>query len=121
MTVVKTNPDKPATAADFNKAVMETLNKAGWEFNQSNAREVINAVTTTAHEFFAEGEPVTIGGLVKLTPRYKPKQAAKTGVFFGEERKVAAKPASVVLKATFLKSAKDALPSTPARIKKIFG
>jgi nucleoid DNA-binding protein len=64
-------------------------------------------------EELGNAQKVRIGGLVQLTVRVKPAQKARKGrnPATGEEITIAAKPASVDLRARSLSRAKAALPS----------
>jgi hypothetical protein len=101
--------------------ITDRLQQDGWEVTRSLIADVMKTQAAVVHEQIGKGESVALGRLgVKINVRYKPKQPKRTGVFFGEERTVAARPASVVLKATFMKVAKDALPAG-RKIAAIFG
>jgi nucleoid DNA-binding protein len=64
-------------------------------------------------EALGNAEKVRIGGLVQLTVRVKPAQKSRKGrnPATGEEITIAAKPASVDIRARPLAKAKGALPS----------
>ena len=68
-------------------------------------------------------ERVKIGGLVQLTVRLKPAQKARKGrnPATGEEITIAAKKASVDVKARVLTAAKNAVPSVQKTKRKLEG
>src|ERR1700722_18838802 len=105
----------PITQSAFEALITDKLQQDGWEVSKSLVTDVLKAQASLAHGLLAKGESVPIRDLLKINPRYKAKQPRRTATFFGEERTVAARPASVVLKATFLKAAKDALPQSPQK------
>jgi hypothetical protein len=109
------------TQSQFEALITDRLQQDGWEVTRSLITDVMKAQAAVAHEHIAKGETVTIRDICRMVPKFKPKTAKHTGVFFGEERTVAAKPASVVLKVFAKPVAKAATPSTPAAIRKIFG
>jgi hypothetical protein len=108
------------TQSQFESLITDRLNTEGWDIKKGDVSEILKAQAAIAHDLIAKGEAVPLRDLLKINPRYRPKQPKRTGVFFGEERTVAARPASVVLKATFLKAAKDAVPVGRA-ITRIYG
>lgn len=108
------------TQSQFEALITDQLQQEGWDVSKGLVTDVLKTQASVAHGLISKGESVPIRDLLKINPRYKPKSAKRTAVFFGEERTVAARPASVVLKATFLKAAKEAVPQTPQKIAKIF-
>jgi hypothetical protein len=108
------------TQSQLEALITDRLQQEGWEVSKSLVTDTLKMQAVVARELIAKGEPVPIRDLLKINPRYRPKMPKRTGTFFGEERTVAARPASIVLKATFLKAAKDAVPTGRA-IVKIFG
>jgi nucleoid DNA-binding protein len=80
---------------------------------RAEAKRVLGALEEVVLEELGNAQKVRIGGLVQLTVRVKPAQKARTGrnPATGEEIKVAAKPASVDVRARPLAKAKAALPS----------
>jgi nucleoid DNA-binding protein len=60
-----------------------------------------------------QGQKVKLGQLVQLNPKVKPKTKKRMGrnPRTGEEVEIAAKPASVVVRARVLKKVKDHLPT----------
>jgi nucleoid DNA-binding protein len=81
--------------------------------SRSEVRRVLAALEDVALEEIGNAERVRIGGLVQLTVRLKPAQKARKGrnPATGEEIAIAAKPASVDVRARPLAHAKAALPS----------
>jgi nucleoid DNA-binding protein len=75
--------------------------------------EISRADANRVLEELGNAHKVRIGGLVQLTVRVKPAQKARKGrnTATGEEITIAAKPASVDLRARPLAKAKAALPS----------
>jgi DNA-binding protein HU-beta len=83
------------------------------EISRNEAKRVLGALEEIVLEELGNAQKVRVGGLVQLTVRVKPAQKARTGrnPATGEEIKIAAKPASVDLRARPLAKAKAALPS----------
>ena len=80
---------------------------------KNDAKRVLAALDEVVLEELGNAQKVRIGGLVQLTVRVKPATKARMGrnPATGEEIKIAAKPASVDLRARPLAKAKEALPS----------
>ena len=74
---------------------------------------MLSALDEIVLEELGNAQKVRVGGLVQLTVRVKPAQKARKGrnPATGEEITIAAKPASVDLRARPLARAKAALPS----------
>jgi len=83
------------------------------EISRSEAKRVLAAFEEVLVEELGKAQKVRVGGLVQLTVRVKPAQKARKGrnPATGEEITIAAKPASVDLRARPLAKAKAALPS----------
>src|SRR5437764_8989572 len=83
------------------------------EMSKANARRALAALDEIVLEQLGSAQKVRIGGLVQLTVRVKPAQKKRRGrnPATGEEIEIAAKPASVDLRARPLAKAKSALPS----------
>jgi nucleoid DNA-binding protein len=83
------------------------------ELSKADAKRALAALDEVVLEQIGNAQKVRIGGLVQLTPRVKPAQKKRKGrnPATGEEIEIAAKPASVDLRARPLAKAKDALPS----------
>ena len=83
------------------------------QLSKSDAKRALAALDEIVLEQLANAQKVRIGGLVQLTVRVKPAQKKRKGrnPATGEEIQIAAKPASVDLKARPLAKAKTALPS----------
>ena len=83
------------------------------EISRAEAKRVLTALDEIILEELGNAQKVRIGGLVQLTVRVKPAQKKRPGrnPATGEEITIAAKPASVDLRARPLAKAKAALPS----------
>jgi DNA-binding protein HU-beta len=83
------------------------------EISRNDAKRVLVALEEIIVEELGNAQKVRIGGLVQLTVRVKPAQKPRKGrnPATGEEITIAAKPASVDLRARPLARAKAALPS----------
>jgi DNA-binding protein HU-beta len=81
--------------------------------SKADAKRALDALEDVVLEELGNAEKVRIGGLVQLTVRVKPAQKARKGrnPATGEEITIAAKPASVDLRARPLAKAKGSLPS----------
>jgi DNA-binding protein HU-beta len=83
------------------------------ELSKSDAKRALAALEDVVLEEIANAQKVRIGGLVQLTVRIKPATKKRQGrnPATGEEITIAAKPASVDLRARPLAKAKGSLPS----------
>jgi nucleoid DNA-binding protein len=83
------------------------------ELSRNDVKRALAALEEAVLEEIGNAQKVRIGGLVQLTVRVKPAQKARKGrnPATGEEITIAAKPASVDLRARPLARAKAALPS----------
>jgi DNA-binding protein HU-beta len=83
------------------------------DLSRAEAKRVLGVLEEIVLEELGNAQKVRIGGLVQLTVRVKPAQKARKGrnPATGEEITIAAKPASVDLRARPLAKAKAALPS----------
>ena len=83
------------------------------EISRADAKRVLDALEEVVLEELGNAQKVRISGLVQLTVRVKPAQKARMGRHpaTGESIKVAAKPASVDVRARPLAKAKAGLPS----------
>ena len=83
------------------------------ELSKNDAKRALTALDDIILEELGNAQKVRIGGLVQLTVRVKPAQKPRKGrnPATGEQITIAAKPASVDLRARPLARAKDALPS----------
>ncbi|HWC85023.1 MAG TPA: HU family DNA-binding protein [Solirubrobacteraceae bacterium] len=83
------------------------------EVSKAEAKRVLTALDEIVLEELGNAQKVRLGGLVQLTVRVKPAQKSRKGrnPATGEEITIAAKPASVDLRARPLAKAKAALPS----------
>jgi DNA-binding protein HU-beta len=83
------------------------------EMSKADAKRALDALDEVLLEELGSAQKVRVGGLVQLTVRVKPAQKKRKGrnPATGEEIEVAAKPASVDVRARPLAKAKAALPS----------
>jgi DNA-binding protein HU-beta len=83
------------------------------EMSKADAKRALVALDEVVLEELGNAQKVRIGGLVQLTVRVKPATKKRKGrnPATGEEIDIAAKPASVDLRARPLAKAKGALPS----------
>ena len=83
------------------------------DLSKNDAKRALAALDEIVLDELGNAQKVRIGGLVQLTVRLKPAQKARKGrnPATGEEITIAAKPASVDLRARPLARAKGALPS----------
>ena len=83
------------------------------QLSKADAKRALAAFDEVVLDQLGNAEKVRIGGLVQLTVRVKPAQKKRKGrnPATGEEITIAAKPASVDLRARPLARAKGALPS----------
>ena len=81
--------------------------------SKADAKRALDALEEIVLEELGNAEKVRIGGLVQLTVRVKPAQKSRKGrnPATGEEITIAAKKASVDVRARPLAKAKSALPS----------
>jgi DNA-binding protein HU-beta len=93
------------------------------EMTKSDTKYILEALEEIVLEEIANAEKVRIGGLVQLTVRVKPASKARKGrnPATGEEITIAAKPASVDIKARPLSKAKAAVPSVQKARRKLAG
>src|SRR6185437_12304592 len=98
----------PLTQSQLADAVAEISG-----LSRAQAKGAIQALEEVVLDEIGNAEKVKIGGLVQLTVRVKPATKARMGrnPATGEEIKIAAKPASVDLRARPLAKAKGSLPS----------
>ena len=83
------------------------------QLSKADAKRALAALDEVVLDELGNAQKVRIGGLVQLTVRVRPAQKARKGrnPATGEEITIAAKPASVDLRARPLARAKGALPS----------
>jgi DNA-binding protein HU-beta len=98
----------PLTQAQLVTAVADKA-----EMSKAEAKRAVEALEEIILEQLGNAEKVRIGGIVQLTVRVKPATKKRTGrnPATGEEITIAAKPASVDVRARPLAKAKAALPS----------
>jgi DNA-binding protein HU-beta len=85
------------------------------EFTKADTKRVLHALEAVVLDEISNAQKVRIGGLVQLTVRVRPAQKKRPGrnPATGESITIAAKPASVDVRARVLARAKGALPSVP--------
>jgi nucleoid DNA-binding protein len=98
----------PLTQTQLVTAVAERA-----DLTKADAKRALEALDQIVLDELGNAQKVRIGGLVQLTVRVKPPQKARKGrnPATGEEITIAAKPASVDLRARPLARAKAALPT----------
>ncbi len=108
----------PLTQTQFTSAVADRA-----EISKAEAKRVLDALEAVVLEELGNAQKVKVGSLVQLTVRLKPASKARKGrnPATGEEITIAAKPASVDLKARPLAKAKAALPSVQKARRRLAG
>ena len=98
----------PLTQTQLVAAVAERA-----DLTKADAKRALAALDDVVLGEIGNAQKVRIGGLVQLTPRVKPATKKRQGrnPATGDEITIAAKPASVDLRARPLAKAKGALPS----------
>jgi nucleoid DNA-binding protein len=98
----------PLTQTQLVNAVAERA-----DLPKSDAKRAIAALEEVVIEQIGNAQKVRLGGLVQLTVRIEPASKARKGrnPATGEEITIAAKPASVDVRARPLAKVKEALPS----------
>src|SRR5581483_4649689 len=98
----------PLTQAQLVTAVADRA-----ELSKADAKRAVEALEEIVLQQLGNAEKVRIGGIVQLTVRVKPATKKRLGrnPATGEEITIAAKPASVDVRARPLAKAKAALPS----------
>jgi DNA-binding protein HU-beta len=98
----------PLTQTQFASAVADRA-----EISRAEAKRLLGVIEEIVTEELGNAQKVRIAGLVQLTVRVKPAQKKRQGrnPATGEQITIAAKPASVDLRARPLAKAKAALPS----------
>jgi nucleoid DNA-binding protein len=93
------------------------------EITRAEAKRVLDALEDVVLDEIANAEKVKIGGLVQLTVRVKPASKARKGrnPATGEEITIAAKPASVDVRARALTKTKGAMPSVQKARRRLGG
>jgi DNA-binding protein HU-beta len=106
----------PLTQSQLADAVAD---RAG--LSRADAKRALTALEDVVLEQIGEAEKVKIGSLVQLTVRLKPATKARPGrnPATGEEITIAAKPASVDVRARALAKTKSALPSVQKAKKRL--
>ena len=98
----------PLTQTQLVSAIAERA-----DLTKAEAKRALDALDEVVLAEIGNAQKVRIGGLAQLTPRVKPATKKRQGrnPATGEEITIAAKPASVDLRARALAKAKGALPS----------
>jgi DNA-binding protein HU-beta len=98
----------PLTQTQLTSAVADRA-----EISRAEAKRLLGVLEEIVLQELGNAQKVRIGGIVQLTVRVKPAQKSRKGrnPATGEEITIAAKPASVDLRARPLAKAKSALPS----------
>jgi DNA-binding protein HU-beta len=106
-----TTPGGAAVALTQSQLIAAVADRA--EMSRADARRALAALDEIVLEELGNAQKVRIGGVVQLTVRVKPATKKRTGrnPATGEEITIAAKPASVDVRARPLAKAKAALPS----------
>jgi DNA-binding protein HU-beta len=106
----------PLTQSQLADAVAE---RAG--LTRGDAKRALTALEDVVLEEIGNAEKVKIGSIVQLTVRLKPAAKARKGrnPATGEEITIAAKPASVDVRARALAKTKTALPSVQKARKRL--
>lgn len=93
------------------------------DVSRAEAKRVLEALEDVVLDEIADAQKVKIAGLVQLTVRVKPASKARKGrnPATGEEITIAAKPASVDVRARALTKAKAALPSVQKARRRLGG
>jgi nucleoid DNA-binding protein len=108
----------PLTQTQLTSAVADRA-----EISKAEAKRVLDALEAVVLEELGNAQKVKVGGLVQLTVRLKPATKSRKGrnPATGEEITIAAKPASVDLRARPLAKAKGALPSVQKARRRLAG
>jgi len=101
---------------------LETMEQDNW-ISKAAGRDFVDSLQAVVQDALSKGEPVNLFGIVKLVPRYH--TAGKREVYkeFGNPdsgRTIKNYKPKVTLKATVLKTTKDALPA-PQKMAKAVG
>ena len=93
------------------------------ELTKADTKRVFDVLEEVVLEELSNAQKVRIGGLVQLTVRVKPAQKQRSGrnPATGEQITIAAKPASVDVRARPLARAKGALPSAQKARRRLAG
>ena len=93
------------------------------DLSRADAKRALDALDEIVLEEAGNAQKVRLGGLVQLTVRVKPATKKRTGrnPATGEEITIAAKPASVDVRARPLAKAKAALPSVQKARRRLAG
>ena len=107
----------PLTQSQLADAVAERA-----DLTKAEAKRALTALEDVVLSEIGSAQTVTIGSIVQFTVRLKPATKARQGrnPATGEEITIAAKPASVDVRARALAKAKSALP-TVQKAKKVLG
>ncbi len=100
------------SAAALRRNTIETMEEE-LRISGKQAADFVESLCASVEEAIADGQRVSLFGLVTITPRFvasKPK-GMRMNPFVGEMQMMDAKPASVTASAKVAKRVKDALPS----------
>jgi nucleoid DNA-binding protein len=91
------------------------------DLSRADAKRALTALEEVVLDEISNAEKVKVGNIVQLTVRLKPATKARKGrnPATGEEITIAAKPASVVVRARPLAKTKSALPSVQKAKKRL--
>jgi DNA-binding protein HU-beta len=91
------------------------------DLTRADAKRALTALEEIVLDEISNAEKVKVGNIVQLTVRLKPATKARKGrnPATGEEITIAAKPASVVVRARPLAKTKSALPSVQKAKKRL--
>lgn len=97
----------------------EIADRAG--YSRADVKRIVAALEDVVLDQIAQAEKVKIGGVVQLDVRVRPATKKRQGrnPATGEEITIAAKPASVAVKARPLAKAKQAAPSVQKAKRKL--
>jgi nucleoid DNA-binding protein len=91
--------------------VLDDLNKShpNDQWSRGDVKNCLAAIESAITTNLGKGEPVNLGGFLKLYAKATPAKPARDGInpFTKEPMRFAAKPASLTVKATALKALKD--------------
>ena len=97
-----------------NELIVQVLDKLNTgssdaEWSRADVKNCLAAIESVVTDNLSRGEPVNLGGFMKLYTKATPAKPARDGInpFTKEPMRFAAKPASLTIKATPLKALKD--------------
>jgi DNA-binding protein HU-beta len=102
-----------------NELIVQVLNDLNSEFpddqwSRADVKNCLAAIESAVAHNLSKGEPVNLGGFLKLYAKSTPAKPARDGInpFTKEPMRFAAKPASLTVKATALKALKDTVAAS---------